>query len=207
MFIVFEGIDNCGKSTLSYQFVQYLNDEFRDEHGILKVDPHLGDFIWTKEPTFTTEEADKLNEMTGDDQYRRERIFFESRVRHQDLMAGKNVVCDRYIWSGISYAYKFSPGCYEFSKELYLSENLFMQPDLYIFVDTPVEVCYDRDPEVGLERLKNLRAAYLKTWDCLKTPVLTIQSIGGEKKALNSLVKVFLDFVHKNELGADVPQW
>ena len=135
--IIFDGIDKVGKSTLSVNFTQYLNKLYRDEDGLLKIDPHFGDFIWTKEPLFTTEEADFLNSPGYIDEYRRERIFFESRMNHQKLIAGKNVVCDRYIWSGLAYANKYSPGCFRFAKELYLSENLFIKPDLYIFVDTP----------------------------------------------------------------------
>jgi thymidylate kinase len=138
MFIAFEGIDRAGKSTLSIKFAEYLNSCKID--GLLKLDPHFGDFIWTKEPSFSIEEAKLLNTPGYVDEYRRERIFFESRIRHQNYIIAKNIVCERYLWSGLAYAFKYSPNCFRFIKELYSSDVLFAQPDLYIFVDTPIEV-------------------------------------------------------------------
>ena len=192
MLVVFEGVDKSGKSTLSLSFFKWLNNEYRDADGSLAADPHLGDFLWTKEPTFSSEEADLLNSAESPlNEYQRERVFFESRMRHQEMLSCHNVVCDRYVWSGIAYAYVFSRNCYEFAKELYLSENLFVAPDLYVFVDTPPEVCYDRDPSFSLERLRAIREAYLLTKKFIKTPVITVQGIGGEDRALQRLVALF----------------
>lgn len=195
--IIFDGIDKVGKSTLSVNFTQYLNKLYRDEDGLLKIDPHFGDFIWTKEPLFTTEEADFLNSPGYIDEYRRERIFFESRMNHQKLIAGKNVVCDRYIWSGLAYANKYSPGCFRFAKELYLSENLFIKPDLYIFVDTPPEVCASRDAALDLDVLRELRESFLKTKDYIKTPIITIQAVDGEESTLRNLINIFDEHMAK----------
>jgi len=200
MFIVFEGIDRSGKSSLSVNFQAWVNNEFRDEDGALKVDPHLGDFIWTKEPTFSTEEADRLN---SDDspvgEYERERIFFESRLRHQDLLGSGNIVCDRYLWSGIAYAKFFSPHCHGLLTDLYLHSSLFTQPDLYVFVDTPPEVCYDRDPDTDLDKLKGLRGAYLETRASISQPVITLPGLGGEGRTLEKFVGMFLDHVGDGE--------
>jgi thymidylate kinase len=207
MLIVFEGIDNSGKSTLSLAFQKYINNDFRSVDGVLKVDPHLGDFVWTKEPMFTSEEADTLNSPSFTNQFARERLFFESRMRHQDMVSGKNLICDRYIWSGIAYALKFSPECYEFARALYLSDTLFIQPDLYIFVDTPPEVCFDRDPSVELDRLKSLQQAYLSTQQFITTPVITMQAIGGEQCALDQLVELFENFVDEHDLMVDQEKW
>jgi len=206
MLIVFEGIDRSGKSTLSRQFGHYINDDFRSEDGALKIDPHFGDFVWTKEPTFTTEEADELNN-TCTDQYVRERVFFESRLRHQDLLAGRNIICDRYIWSGIAYAKKFSPNCFDFVKELYLSENLFLQPDLYVFLDTPVDICHERDTSVGYDRLNSLRLAYIECSQYIKTPVIQMQAVGGEKEALEGLIGKFEWHVSHYNLSAEDSEW
>ena len=196
MLIAFEGIDRSGKSTLSVNFHGWLNNECRDDDGSLLIDPHLGDFLWTKEPTFSTEEADNLNSDDSQvDEYQRERIFFESRMRHQETLATNNVVCDRYMWSGIAYARKFSPGCFGLLKELYLSENLFMAPDLYVFVDTPPEVCYDRDPTTDLDKLKLLRQAYMETRELIKAPVLNVLGLGGEQRTLSKMVDLFQNFI------------
>jgi thymidylate kinase len=197
-FLVFEGVDRSGKSTLSVNFTQYLNKLYRDEDGLLKTDPHFGDFIWTKEPLFTSEESDLLNSPGYMDEYRRERLFFESRMNHQKLIAGKNVVCDRYIWTGLAYSSKYSPGCFRFAKELYLSESMFIRPDLYIFVDTPPEVCASRDESLDLDVLRELREAFLKTMDYIKTPIITIQAVDGEESTLRGLISVFEDHMAKS---------
>ena len=207
MIIIFEGIDNSGKSTLSNSFGHYINNDFRSEDGALKVDPHLGDFIWTKEPTFTTEEADELNSSACTDQFSRERLFFESRLRHQDLIAGRNIICDRYIWSGIAYAKKFSPECFGFAKELYLSENLFIQPDLYVFVDTPVVVCHERDTSVGMDRLMSLRQAYIETEQHIKVPIIQMQAVDGEEEALKVLINKFEWHVSHYNLSVEDSEW
>lgn len=194
MFVCFEGPDGSGKTTLSVKFQMWLNDEYRDKDGSLLADPHLGDFIWTKEPTFSSDEADILNsEESPLNEYQRERVFFESRMRHQETLSCNNIVCDRYVWSGIAYAKVFSPHCFELTKELYLSENLFVLPDLYVFVDTPPEVCYDRDPSLNLDRLKTIREAYLSTREFIKSPILTVQGLGGEERTLQRLVTLFKD--------------
>ncbi len=207
MLVVFEGVDKSGKSTLSLLFEQYLNDEFRDADGLLRVDPHLGDFSWTKEPTFTSEEADQLNSPQYESPYKRERLFFESRLRHQDMLSGKNIICDRYVWSGMAYALQYSPDCYEFAKELYLSDTLFIAPDLYVFVDTPPEVCFDRDPRVDLERLRALRQAYEDTRIFIEQPVITVQSIGGEQRSLDLLVEEFEKYAAENKPLVEEHTW
>ena len=198
MLVVFEGVDKSGKSTLSLSFFKWLNNEYRDADGSLAADPHLGDFLWTKEPTFSSEEADLLNSAESPlNEYQRERVFFESRMRHQEMLSCHNVVCDRYVLSGIAYAYVFSRNCYEFAKELYLSENLFVAPDLYVFVDTPPEVCYDRDCSLDLDKLKAIREAYLTTKSYIKTPIITIQGLGGEQRTLDRMVTMFLEWTKK----------
>jgi thymidylate kinase len=200
-FIVFEGTDSAGKSSLSVNFTQYLNKQYRDADGLLKTDPHFGDFLWTKEPMFTSEEADLLNSPGYMDEYKRERLFFESRLKHQKMLAGRNVVCDRYVWTGLAYSYKYSPGCFRFAKELYLSESMFIQPDLYIFVDTPPEICVSRDATLDLDNLRELYGAFNRTRDYIKTPILTLPYVDGEDNALRSLVQLFEKHMSGDPVG------
>ena len=208
MFIAFEGIDRAGKSTLSVKFAEYLNNDKID--GLLKLDPHFGefsfpkpggdlmrfgDFIWTKEPSFSTEDANYLNSSEYLDEYRRERIFFESRIKHQSYIAAKNIICERYLWSGLAYAYKYSTNCFRFLKELYSSEKLFVQPDLYIFLDTPVEVCSDRDSSLDTDIQRDLQEAYYKTREYIKVPIISFQAVGDEQDTLHNLIVLFEDHI------------
>jgi thymidylate kinase len=189
MFIVFEGVDRSGKSTLSVKLCEWLNN--KDLVFLSQKVKGFTDksFIWTKEPLFTSDEADRLNSEECKDEYGRESLFFESRLNHQSLLTSKNVVCDRYIWSGLAYAKMFSPNCYEFAKALYLNEKIFVQPDLYIFVDTPIEVCHSRGPEVELERLQAIRQCYLDTMPYIKTPIITISNEYDEETSFNNLIE------------------
>lgn len=193
MFIAFEGIERAGKSTLSVKFAEYLNGCTVD--GLLILDPHFGDFIWTKEPSFSIDEAKLLNSPGYVDEYRRERVFFESRLRHQNHIAAKNIVCERYLWSGLAYAYKYSPNCFRFIKELYSSEKLFVQPDLYIFINTSLETCSERDPSLDIDNQRELLEAYNKTKEYIKVPTINFQAIGDEQECLHNLIVLFEDHV------------
>jgi len=170
--------------------MDYLSDD-----GSFKVDPHFGAFSWTKEPSFTSEQADELNLIT--DEFERERIFFESHLKHQKsvTVASKNLIFDCYIWTALAYCKYYSVGCFGFAKALYLSQELFHPADLYIFVDTPPEVCFDREPELDLKVLRSLQKTYYDTRQYIKTPIIEIQAIGGEDRTLTELVEKFDKFI------------
>lgn len=196
MFIVFEGVDNSGKSTLSKRFVEYLNSAeariFLIDHGVEEPEKYL----WTKEPQFTTEEADQLN--SGDiDEYDREAIFLEDRLRHQKELERPNIVCDRYIWSGLAYAKKFSPKTFDFIKKVYTKETLFKQPDLHIYVDTDASVCFSRDESVGLGRLMSLKSSYRDTASvCVDHSKILYSGANGDiEESLNNLIDKFKRWV------------
>lgn len=167
MLIAFEGIDGSGKSELSTRFCQYLNDT-----GYLKEE-----FIWVKEPEFTSEEADILNRLhESKDVNKREVMFLSSRLKNQKNINGKNIVCDRYIWSALAYTQVLSPSVYEFLREVYLNEDLFIRPDLYIFVDTNPVQCSMRGVVQNSHLLVAFRESYLSTIPLIKSPYLFIKS-------------------------------
>ena len=195
MFIAFEGIEQSGKSAISINFTKYLNS--CRENDIVKIDPHFGDFVWTKEPSFSSEEAQALNNEIYIDENKRERIFFESRIRHQNQIAGKNIVCERYLWSGLAYAHKYSHSCFRFLKELYTSETLFIQPDLYIFVDTPPNVCCERNTSLDIDTQAEILDSYAFTRKYIRIPVINIKTIEDEKATLKSLIKSFEEYYRK----------
>lgn len=163
-FIVFEGVDNSGKTTLS--------------KSLQKIMPW---FTWTKEPVFSTEQADRLNspEFKGQDA-KREVLFLESRLSQQSLYNEKPCLLDRYLWTGLAYAKAFSPSIYNFAEALYTNHNIFKKPDLYIFMETPLEKCYDREPALKKEpgRLERIRQAYRDTESLIDSP---IEYIDGSK--------------------------
>jgi thymidylate kinase len=186
MFIVFEGVDRCGKSTLSVEFQNWLNTEYLDNIGGITLDPELGPFVWTKEPSFTSAEADELNNLKDlSAQYKRELLFLESRIQHQDFLKQHNIVCDRYTWTGMVYAKVFSPGCFEFVKELYQSKKLFIQPDLYIRVNVNINTCIKRDPSLNMDTLLELWKSYELTSKVIEEMGIPILNINNEPRSEN----------------------
>lgn len=178
-FIVFEGVDNSGKTTVSKE--------------IQKLMPW---FTWTKEPVFSTEQADRLNsdEYKGKDA-KREVLFLESRLSQQNLYNKKPCLLDRYLWTGVAYAKAFSPSIYSFAEALYTNHNIFKKPDLYIFMDTPLESCYDREPALKKEpgRLERIRQAYRDTEHLIDTPIEYIDGSKSLAECINAVKTVIVN--------------
>jgi dTMP kinase len=151
LFIVFEGVDNSGKTTISKKVAEYFPV-----------------FKWRKEPNFTTEEADRLNsdEFKGKDA-KREVFFLEGRIENQKVYNSTPCLLDRYLWSGMAYAKAFSPTITDFCDELYSNFKIFRKPSLTFFMETPLETCYDREEALKKEpgRLERIRQAYRETED------------------------------------------
>lgn len=153
---VFEGIDNSGKTTLSKR----LADNYFNAGA-----------VWSKEPVFSTEMADKLNSPDSHlSDAEREVLFLEGRIKQQELYNSKTCFLDRYLWTGAAYAKAFSPSIYEFCEALYKSKMIFKRPSMTFFIDTPVEICVEReqmrpnpDPNVNIERLSLVRQSYMDT--------------------------------------------
>ncbi len=156
--IVFEGVDNSGKTTASKLVAEALG------------------WAWNKEPRFSTEIADQLNAMGSTITEReREELFYKSRIEAQETYS-QNTILDRYTWTGLAYAKVFSPSVYHDYIPSYSPGNgLFKDPDAFVFLDTDLEVCLQREPAVGLQRLERIREAYEATRPLFWTiPIITI---------------------------------
>lgn len=179
MLIAFEGIDGSGKTELSVGFCQYLNERWegrcwKDKDGSQTC---YTDFVWTKQPDFTSEEADRLNNKSVfSDPYKREALFFGSHLRNRATIYRDNKVCDRYLWSSMAYAKVFSPEVYPFLKELYSDNSLFVAPDLYVFVDTSIDCCSKRGKSQDKTLLLELWKAYEQTESLITSPIIRVKS-------------------------------
>jgi len=160
-FIVFEGSDGSGKTTRVEKIVKRLN-----LHG------YKSEF--TKEPQNTIPGSKVIK---GKDTFN---YSLEDRELHQEaLIRGKEenqfLFCDRYALSGAVYHSYNSEVCYERYKS---QRDLFLQPDLTIFVNTPLEECKSRilDRKVtvayDLENIEAFRNMYLHTlWKSVENKV------------------------------------
>lgn len=139
MFIVFEGIDGCGKSTQMNKLFEYIGEK----------DKYI-DIIKTHEPWRSKEIKKKINEdkEAYSDGFRMARLFVEeSRIPHSveievRLSGGYFVLCDRYKMS--TCAYQWTQGV-ELFKLFKLHENpSIIHPDLTLFIDVSAEIAQER---------------------------------------------------------------
>lgn len=147
-FIVFEGIDGSGKSSVG----KYLEKKF----------DHL---IFTKEPSDS--EAGKLAQKAANrdhSPYLDLFLYLADRVEHTEqikrwMAKDKDVLCDRY-W-GSTAAYQAAEDI-DLSYIEYIQETFIHEPDLTIL--------FDVDPEVSIERIesRDIKSKYEKV-DYLQT--------------------------------------
>lgn len=141
MFIVFEGIDGSGKSTIA--------ERFASENNI----------TYTREPTFTSARADSLN-LTNLNGAEAEIEFLIDRIQHQEfLKKEKDVVCHRYVWGGLTYCRVFNNALYNFIKLIY-THKFFLKPDCYVYIDVDPIIAKKRGVLQNVEQLRKLKEAY-----------------------------------------------
>ncbi len=145
-FLVFEGIDGCGKTTQAQMLAERLRAEERQV--VLTAEP-------TKMPT-----GKALREALGGKVKKSEcemaAMFVMDRIAHnihpEDgidalLAAGTDVICDRYYYSSL--AYQGQATDYAWVKAMNLNCPEIRKPDLCIYLDLL--------PEQSLERIRQSR--------------------------------------------------
>ena len=162
-----------------------------------------GTWIHEHEPTFTSEEADKLN-FGALDPWKREYYFMKDRMKHQTILRGCNVVLDRYILSGLAYAQIFSPEVIPMIKSIYSNHSEFVYPDAIFFIDMdPINALAinesrkrttEYNPKLTLDILQKLRmgfVSHLQTMREWELPVFTIQPFFGDiDKTFESILNI-----------------
>lgn len=159
LFITFEGVDGCGKSTQL---------RFASEHLAARGE----DFLFTREPGGCPV-AEKIREMlldvenSGMSAYTEALLYAAARVQHVDevilpaLEAGKIVLCDRYIDSSVAYQ-GFGR---QISAETVWQINGYAarrcMPDHTIFLDVPPDAAFGRmNPAKQHDRLEQEDSAF-----------------------------------------------
>lgn len=133
MFIVFEGIDGAGKTTISTEVARRLG------------------YWWTREPTewFVKQLVDN-RECIETDPKCEARYFILDRDKHipeilDHLLLGEGVVCDRYFMS--TFAYSGAKGVsLDWLKKNGVPDLI---PNITFLIDTPVSVAVERIEERG----------------------------------------------------------
>ncbi len=171
-FIVLEGLDGSGKTSISRRLVDFLAGR-----GI--------DAILTKEPT---ENFHRDPDLEGRRDYVSSmRLFFEftaDRITHSEVIErwineGKTVVCDRFLYSSLAYqgtiiSTGFSPPEKGFEWMRQVSSVIKLQPEMCVYLDIDPETAMTRisrrmDSASGfeeLEFLRSVRKTYLSIPEC-----------------------------------------
>ena len=136
-FVVFEGIDGCGKSTALEALYDFLWNETTDSIrvGTEPTSYESGELIRKALGGSIEEISSEI--LLG--------MFLADRSIHQKEISIANVrrswyLCDRYIYSNMVYNAKDD----EDMKRIEKLNSKFIQPDVVFYIDTPVETCLDR---------------------------------------------------------------
>ena len=136
-FVVFEGIDGCGKSTALEALYDFLWNETTDSIrvGTEPTSYESGELI--RKALGGSIEGISSEILLG--------MFLADRAIHQKEISIANVrrswyLCDRYIYSNMAYNAKDD----EDMKRIEKLNSKFIQPDVVFYIDTPVETCLDR---------------------------------------------------------------
>lgn len=164
-FIVLEGLDGSGQSTQVKLLADFLAQREKQ-------------FLITKEPTPNSEFGKKIRQaLLGNEKINSkelQKLFVQDRKWHLEneifpaLAKGWIVVCDRYLFSTLSYG--IADGLSE--KDLLAMNSKFLLPDILFFLDTPPQVCVERIEKRGegkqlFEKLEKLEKVYVAYKDIL----------------------------------------
>ena len=187
LFISFEGIDGCGKSTQIKMLCSYLNDKNKE-------------FLMVREPggTDISEQIRKILLHSHDQEIsdRTEALLMTgSRAQLIDekilpfLNQGKIVIADRFLDSTLAY----QGGGRELDLNLLIDLNNFATnntfPDITFFIDIEPEIgairsgsSKDRIESAGLEFQSRVRQSYIKLSTLFNDRYLTLN--GNQKKII-----------------------
>ena len=127
-FIVIEGLDGCGKSTIS-NLLQEKHDAILLNDLPDKIKPWLKIIGNTKIPEATFSYFTLCN-------------LLKSQEIETIISSGKNVILDRYFYT--TYIYHQQIVTTNFPVEIKTFYNKLLQPDIVIFLDVPQEIRKER---------------------------------------------------------------
>jgi dTMP kinase len=142
LFITFEGIDSCGKTTQARMLVSYLT---KMGFGVLLTREPGGDRISEKiRRILLSKTNSEMTDLTELLLYEAARAQLTQRIIRPALKQDKIVVCDRYADSSLAYQ-GYGRGLKKtMVKDLNRTATLGLVPDLTILIDVPVRISLSR---------------------------------------------------------------
>lgn len=186
-FIVFEGIDGCGKGTQLKLAHSYLWD-FSKTVNVFS----------TREPTANFSEIRErmaTGRVVSDDRIWYAQQFTADRINHRQnyltpiLALGIHVLCDRYYHSTLTYQ-NVQGISFEELLKMQKEYSEILIPDLTFIFDCPAEIAFERRKKAGitdvfereLEFQRKLRKDYLSLPGKLEEKIVVIDSIKSIEK-------------------------
>jgi len=202
MFIAFEGIDGCGKSTQIKKFAEYLFSKDKHNHVILTRNPYKDTDIRgiLRQDNDPLTQADKLADLFIEDRRKQAK-----EIVIPNIDQGNFVVSDRYKFSTIAYQVAQGLGIFDLIKK---HEGLPI-PDITFIIDLSAEDSALRMKkeesrnehkfEADLNFLEKVRQNYLKIKDFLTNEKIFI--IDGKRdinSIFNEIVSIFEKELEEN---------
>lgn len=136
-FVVFEGIDGCGKSTALEALYDYIWKKTSDSIRLGTEPTGFASGELVRKALGGNLEGISSETLLG--------MFLADRAIHQNEISIATArkdwyLCDRYIYSNMAYNAKDD----EDMKRIEKLNSKFIQPDVVFYIDTPVETCLDR---------------------------------------------------------------
>ena len=142
LFIVLEGIDGAGKTTIAYKLVEYFRS--RGYNTIYTYEPYTSLYVEVLKKNYNEFRDAYLDALT----YAADRLIHLKTVIIPHLKKRGVVICDRYFYSSV--AYQAAQGA---PIDWIIEVNKYMlKPDLAIYLDV--------DPETGLQRRKRFKSRF-----------------------------------------------
>lgn len=168
-FIVFEGIDGSGKTTLADYLRYHLSIE-RKRETFSTAEPthnHIGRQIREiLQGTVPLPPRKILANLFVADR------FYHSLLLRDILHMGINVICDRYIWSNFAYN-SSGPLEDQLIEDLHFQDNWYIPPDYVFFLDLTPEMALLRLQQrlqvSVFDKLEVMERAYIRYREVLST--------------------------------------
>lgn len=142
LFITFEGIEGCGKSTQSNKLTTYFADNnipfiHTREPGGTNISEKIRNILLDVDNKEMNSETELLLYMASRSQHVGEKIL-------PSLNSGKNVICDRFYDSTIAYQGAARALDRKFIMDLVKFATYNTNPDVTFFLDIPVDESFKR---------------------------------------------------------------
>ncbi len=195
LFIAFEGIDGCGKSTQTWMLGKYISELNKYNHIIMTREPWKNQDIRKilKQDEDPYSQAKKLAKLFIDDRNQHIEELIKSNIRRTI-----HVITDRYSFSTL--AYQQAQGI-PLSELLKMHKGLLI-PDIIFIIDIPVEVALQRMKkdsirkteqkfEIHKEFIEKLRKNYLNLKNLKNHRVIIINGNQSPEKVFEEVKSNF----------------